>query len=130
MTLVHIVIALALFEYLFFGMAVGRARVRFGVRAPATSGNEQFERYYRVQMNTLEQLIVFVPAMLLFARYVSAAWAAALGLLFLLGRALYYVAYVRDPQKRGAGFGISYLPMLALLAGGLIGAALEAAGRG
>src|SRR5437879_11480806 len=70
MPLVHLVIGLALAEFFFFMWAVARARVRFGVAAPATAGHEVFERYFRMQMNTLEQLIVFVPSIVLFARYV------------------------------------------------------------
>jgi uncharacterized MAPEG superfamily protein len=125
MLLVHAVIALALCEFLFFGFAVGRARVMYGIKAPATTGNEVFERYFRVQMNTLEQLVVFVPAILLFAHYVSAAWAAGLGLLFVLGRALYFTGYVKDPKKRSLGFGLSFLPTVVLLVGSLIGAVVQ-----
>jgi len=120
---VHLVIGLALIEFLFFGSAVGRARVRYGVHAPATTGHEVFERYFRVQMNTLEQLVVFVPAILLFARYGNAAVAAGLGAVFLLGRALYFVRYVADPRKRELGFALSILPTAILLAGGIFGAA-------
>jgi hypothetical protein len=62
MIFVHLVIGVALLEFLYFGFAVGRARETYGIKAPATTGNEMFERYYRVQMNTLEQLIIFIPA--------------------------------------------------------------------
>ena len=123
MAAVHLVVAVALVEYLFFGMAVGHARVKYGVHAPATAGHEHFERYYRVQMNTLEQLVAFIPAILMFAHYVSPAWATGLGVLFVLGRALYFRDYVRDPKKRGTGFGMSFLPTLILLAGAIFGAA-------
>jgi glutathione S-transferase len=79
MPYVHIVIALALLEFFLFGVAVARARATYRVRAPATSGHEVFERYFRVQMNTLEQLVIFVPSILMFGVYVSgwlagAAW--------------------------------------------------------
>jgi glutathione S-transferase len=122
MTLVHLVIALALVEFFVFLNAVGRARDTYHVPAPATTGNEVFERYFRVQMNTLEQLIIFVPAILLFARYVHPLVAAALGLVFILGRWLYFRAYVRDPKRRGTGFLIAVVPNSILLLGGLIGA--------
>ena len=122
MIYVHIVIALALVEFFLFGWAVGRARGRYGVSAPAVTGNEMFERYLRVQMNTLEQLVVFVPAIILFARYVNATIAAVLGALFIVGRAVYFRAYVQDPKKRSFGFGLSAFPNIALLLGGLIGA--------
>ncbi len=122
MALVHLVIALALAQFFVFGAAVGRARAKYGVAAPATTGNEMFERYFRVQMNTLELLVMFVPAVWLFAEYVSAAVAAALGALFIVGRGVYFLAYVKDPAKRGPGFGLSVLPTVLLLIGAIYGA--------
>ena len=122
MTLVYIVMGLALVQFLFFGYAVGAARGRYGVKAPATTGNEHFERYFRVQMNTLELLVVLVPALPMFAWFVSARWAAALGALYLVGRSLYYYTYVRDPAKRSLGYTLSLLPVAALLLGGIGGA--------
>jgi glutathione S-transferase len=122
MTLVHLVIALALLEFFVFLMAVGRARGTYKVPAPATSGHEMFERYFRVQMNTIEQLVIFVPSILLFARYVHPPIAAALGLVFVIGRWVYFKSYVKEPAKRSAGFGLSVIPNLILLVGGLIGA--------
>ena len=122
MTLVHIVIALALIEFFVFLMAVGRARGTYQLPAPATSGNEMFERYFRVQMNTIEQLVIFLPSILLFARYVHPLIAAALGLVFVIGRWVYFKGYVKDPTKRSTGFGLSAAPNLILLVGGLIGA--------
>jgi glutathione S-transferase len=123
MALVHLVIALALVEFLLFGAAVARARKTHNVPAPATHGDATFERYFRVQANTLEQLIVFVPSILLFAYYVNAVVAAALGGLFIIGRALYFRGYVKSAQERHRGFGLSFAPNLVLLVGGLIGAA-------
>jgi len=125
MALVAAVIALALIEFLVFGLLVGRARVRCNVQPPATTGHPVFERYFRVQQNTLEQLIVFVPSVWLFGMYVSAVWAAGLGVLFVIGRALYLTGYVADPKKRFAGFGLSYLPNLILVLGALAGAILS-----
>ena len=122
MELTAIVIALALLEYSVITILCGRARVRCGIVAPATSGDPIFERYFRAQQNTLEQLIVFVPAMLLFGRYVSVPTGAGLGLIFILGRALFVRGYYRDPPKRASGFGLSLLSNLVLLLGGLIGA--------
>jgi len=127
MAVVHIVIALALIQFFVFGGLVGRARVKYQVEAPAITGHPVFERYYRVHYNTMEQLVSFVPGMLLFATYVSATGAALLGLLFLAGRIVYLRSYVADPAKRGAGFGISVLPIMILLLGGLGGALLDAA---
>jgi uncharacterized MAPEG superfamily protein len=120
--LVAIVAALALLEYFVFSMQAGRARSRSGVKAPATTGDETFERYYRVQHNTLEQLVLFLPALFLFALYVNAPLAAALGAVFIVGRALYARSYVADPATRGSGFAIGLVASLALLLGGLLGA--------
>src|SRR6201999_999743 len=122
MAYVDIVTALAVLQFIVFGFKVGAARGRYGVKAPAITGNETFERLFRVQMNTLEQLIVFLPGLFLFSRYFSPNVAAALGVVYLLGRELYAFTYVRDPSKRAVGYGLTFLPMVILVAGGLIGA--------
>jgi len=118
MAWVHLVTLLALFEYLFFGALVGRARGTYGVKAPATSGHEIFERYFRVQMNTLELLIIFVPALWIAAAYWNPAWVAAVGAVFLLGRLVYLRGYVADPRTRSLGFALSSIPVVMLLLGG------------
>jgi uncharacterized MAPEG superfamily protein len=123
MSLVAVVIALALLEFVVFGMLVGRARARYGVKAPAISGHEIFERYFRVHYNTMELLVVFVPAMWLFGLYVSPRWAALIGMVYVVGRVLYLRGYVADPARREFGFGMSVLPVLVLLVGGFLGAA-------
>ena len=123
MHLVTIVITLALLEYIAFAMLVGGARGKYGVKAPAVTGHEMFERYYRVQMNTLELLVVFVPAIWLFADYFDPRWAAGLGAVYLVGRLVYFRSYVKDPASRGAGFGLSLLPILAMVLGVLFAAA-------
>lgn len=122
MAWVHAAIVLALIEFFVFGGLVGKARVTFKVDAPAITGHPVFERYYRVHYNTMEQLICFVPGMLLFALYISEIAAAILGLLFIVGRIVYFRGYIADPGKRGAGFGLSALPVMILLLGGLGGA--------
>jgi glutathione S-transferase len=124
MPIVHLIIGAALLEYLWVAFAVGKAREQYGVKAPATTGNEIFERNFRVQMNTLEQLIIFIPSILLFARYFDPRVAAGLGALFVIGRIVYFRSYVRDPRSRNLGFGLSFLPMVILLAGAIVGAAL------
>ncbi len=126
MAWVYVVIALSLIEYFVFVMAVGRARGRFGVAAPATSGNPDFERVYRVQMNTLEQLIIFIPSIWIFGSFVSPVWAAGLGLVFVIGRALYAIGYAKAARKRSLGFAIAGLPLMILMVGSLIGAVLAA----
>lgn len=125
MELVTIVIAVALLEYIGFGMLVGRARVKYGVDAPATSGHEIFERYFRVHQNTMEMLVVFLPAIWLFGEYVSPAWAAGLGLVFVIGRVVYLQSYVADPARRSAGFGLSFLPIAIALIGTLVSATMR-----
>jgi uncharacterized membrane protein YecN with MAPEG domain len=122
MELVAVVIVLALLEFVAFGALVGRARGRYGVKAPATGGHEIFDRYFRVHYNTMEMLVVFVPAIWLFGLYVSPGWGAILGAVFLVGRILYLRGYVADPSKREFGFGLSVLPVVILLAGALVGA--------
>lgn len=124
MELVAIVIGIALLEYFYFTMKCGSMRGKHGVPAPETSGDPEFERYFRVQYNTLEQLAVFLPAMLLFGHYVSPTIGAGLGLVFVLGRALFAHGYWQDPARRGPGFGLTVLSNLALLIGGLAGAVL------
>ena len=122
MELVAIVALVALIEYWVFLMMTGQARGRFGVAAPATSGHPVFERYFRVQMNTLEQLALFLPALWMFAWVVSAPWAAGLGVLFIVGRALYARGYIQDPAKRGPGFLLTLIANGALILGSLVGA--------
>ena len=122
MPYVHLVITLALAEFFLFCLAVAGARSRYHVAPPATTGNEVFERYFRVQMNTLEQLVIFVPPILLFAHYLNAYIAAALGALFVIGRAVYFQGYVKAAQARHLGFNLSAIPNAALLLGGMAGA--------
>lgn len=126
MPIVAAVVAAAVLQFFWFGILVGRARGRFNVPPPATTGNEVFERYFRVQQNTLEQLVIFIPSIWIFATYVNATAAAALGAVFVVGRQLYQIGYVADPKKRFAGFGLSALPNLVLALGGLAGAVLAA----
>ena len=119
---VAVVIVLALVQYVVFGMLVGWARGKYGVHAPAVTGHETFDRYFRVHQNTLELLVAFVPAIWLFGMYVDPTWAALLGLVYLVARVLYLRGYVADPAKREVGFALSVLPVFVLLAGALWGA--------
>jgi uncharacterized membrane protein YecN with MAPEG domain len=126
--LIAIVMLIAILEYLVFLMLVGQARGRFKVVAPAVSGHPDFERYFRVQQNTLEVLVPFLPALWLFARYADATWGASLGAIFVIGRAWYAYGYIQDASRRGAGFGLSFLALITLVLGGIAGAGLELAG--
>jgi glutathione S-transferase len=122
MPYVHLVIGLALVEFFAFALAVARARGRYKVAAPATTGNEMFERYFRVQMNTLELLVIFIPSIWLFGYYLGPYVAAGLGVIFLIGRIVYFFSYVAEPKKREPGFTLSIIPTLVLLGGAIFGA--------
>jgi len=124
MELIVIVISLALIEYIIFGMLVGKARGDYNIEAPATSGHPVFERYYRVQENTLELLIYFIPGILMFAHYWRDDIAAGLGVVFLVGRLIYLKEYVSEPKTRTLGFVLSFLPAVTLVIGGLVGAVM------
>jgi glutathione S-transferase len=124
MELVYLTILLALLQYAFMAALVGRARGKYGVHAPATTGHPDFERVNRVHLNTLENLVLFIPAVLIFATYVSIVWAAGLGFLFVVARAVYAVGYLKAADKRGLGAGITGLVNMVLLVGGLVGLVL------
>ena len=121
MAWVHLVTLLALVEYLAFIVLVGKARNDYGVKAPATSGHEVFERYFRVQMNTLELLIIFVPALWMAAAYWNPMLVAAIGAVYVAGRLLYLREYVAEPGSRTLGYVLSSAPVIVLLAGAGIG---------
>jgi glutathione S-transferase len=126
MELVVLVVMLALLQYIFFAVQVGKARVKYSVNAPATAGHPVFERRLRVQMNTLELLVIFIPAVFSYALLAgNLGWyggevAAALGVVFVIGRGIYAKAYVQDPTQRTLGFLLSIAPCMALIAGALI----------
>ncbi len=122
MDAVAIVAALVLIEYMGIVWLTGQARGTYGVAAPATTGHPIYERWLRVQSNTVEQLVIFFPGLWLFSRYVNADVAAGLGLVFLVGRALFARGYVADPAKRGPGFILTYISNAVLVLGGLVGA--------
>ena len=101
-----LVTCLSILAYFYTSILVARARVAFGIKAPAVSGNPDFERVFRVQMNTLEWMPVFLPSLWLFAFYINDALAAALGVVWIVGRVLYMTGYSQAAAKRGLGFGI------------------------
>jgi glutathione S-transferase len=112
-----LVTCLALLVYFFSSVLVSRARAKFGVKLPAISGNPDFERVFRAQMNTLEWLPIFLPALWLFAIYISDTGAAALGAVWVIGRILYVLGYAKAVEKRGPGFAIQALATIALWLG-------------
>lgn len=113
--------ASALLLYLVVTINVGRARIKYKVMPPQMTGDPNFERVLRVQQNTLEQLIVFLPALWLFAEFVSPLWAAGLGAVWIIGRILYAWGYYQVAEKRMVGFGVSSLCLFTLLGGSLVG---------
>lgn len=121
MASVALVASLALIVYMGIVMSVGRARLRYQVEAPAVTGDPIFERHFRVQQNTVEQLVIFFPALFLFAQLVGEGLAAILGLVFVAGRVIYAIGYVKDPARRGPGFLISSLANATLVLGALVG---------
>ncbi|MET0961917.1 MAG: MAPEG family protein [Noviherbaspirillum sp.] len=124
MAWLHLVAVLALFQFLLFGALVARARGKYGVHAPATTGNEVFERFYRVQINTLELLVLLLPAMWIAAAYWDPRWVAAAGAVYLAGRMVYLRAYTTEPRSRGLGYMLSIAPVVTLMTAALAGVAL------
>ena len=123
MELVYVTIVLALLEYVVMGALVGRARAKYGIHAPTMTGHPEFERTNRVHVNTLENLIIFIPSVWIFGTYFSELWAAILGFVFVAARAIYAVGYLQAAEKRSVGAGITGMVEIALIAGSLIGLA-------
>jgi uncharacterized membrane protein YecN with MAPEG domain len=116
-----LVTVLALLMYFTFVIMVGRTRAKVGIKPPVMTGNPELERAIRVHGNTLEQMIVFLPALWLFGYYVDPLWASGLGVLWIAGRILYAWGYYQAAEKRGPGFGISTSTTIVLVLGALIG---------
>lgn len=121
MVWVQLITALALLQYFLFGILAGKARGQYGVKAPAMTGHEVFERYNRVHVNTLETLVVFVPSLWLAASFFRPEWVAAIGAVYLIGRVIYLRAYVSNPSTRTLGYTLSALPVLVLIVMALFG---------
>lgn len=122
MEAVAIVTVLALIQFFWFGFEVGKMRGKHACKAPAVTGAPEFERMFRVQQNTMEQLVMFVPALWLYAYFVNPLWGAGIGAVYLVGRAIYRVSYVKDPGTRSAGFMLSLLPTSIMLVWVLVAA--------
>ena len=114
MELVAIVASVALLEYTAFVWRAGKARGEAGVPAPAMSGHPNFERHVRVQENTVEQLVLFVPMLWLATAVVGDLWAAEIGAVWVVGRVVYTVGYSKEAAKRGPGFLLTILPTAVL----------------
>jgi len=115
MELVAAVISIALLVYMYITFQVGSARTKYGIEAPAISGHPVFERTYRVQLNTIEQLVVFLPALWICAYLGATTVAAVAGVVFLVARPIYAASYVSSPEKRTIGFVLGYLANIVLI---------------
>lgn len=118
----HIVAVFAVFKLFPLGTLVGQAGAKYGVRAPATFGHELFERTFRVPMNTMEQWIWFLPALLIASVYWPNKIGAGVGVTYLVGRFLYRHLYLADPTRPGPGSLLTIILTFALLAAALAGA--------
>jgi glutathione S-transferase len=119
--LVSLVTIISLLLFFVVTINVGRARAKYGIKAPEMSGNIDFERVVRVQQNTLEQLILFLPALWIFANFISPIAASILGVIWIIGRIVYAWGYYQAAEKRGIGFAISSLATIVLLLSSLVG---------
>jgi len=114
-TLTSLATLLVMLTYFWTLWLVGNARKQFGVKAPAVTGHEQFERCFRVQNNTIEQMFLLFPVMWLCAFWVNDLYAAIGGAVWCVGRILYGIGYMKNPASRAVGFYITALPAMAML---------------
>lgn len=124
-----IITVLSLLVYFATTINVGRVRAKYNIKPPAMTGDPNFECAVRVQQNTLEQLVFFLPLLWIFSYYISAFWGLILGGFWILGRIIYALGYYQAPEKRTPGFGISSLSSLALLGGAIAGLVLAFSAR-
>lgn len=122
MEAVAIVTILALGQFILFSVQVGSMRGKHGIKAPATTGHPEFERVFRVQQNSMEQLVAFIPALWMYGYLVNPLWGAGMGLVFIIGRFIYRSSYIKDPDARGMGFTITFVPTAVMLVWGLVAA--------
>ena len=125
MEAIAIVTVLALIQCFVFSIGVAKARATHSISPPSISGNPDFERAFRVHQNTLEQLVLFLPGLWMFAYYVHPLWGAGIGVVFIVGRFVYRAAYMQDPSNRGTGFTIGIAASAVLLLGSLISAVMN-----
>jgi glutathione S-transferase len=116
-----IVTLLAIALYFFFATRVAVAHGKFGVKLPATTGNLDFERVFRAHENTLEWMPTFLVPLWLCAIYLSDIAAATLGLLWIVGRVVYFVGYSKAVEKRLPGFFIQSTACMLLFVGAAAG---------
>lgn len=120
-----IVTFLALGQYVLFGVQVGSMRGKHGIKAPAQTGHPEFERMSRVHLNTMEQLVLFLPALWMQAYYANPLFGAVVGMVYVVGRFVYRAEYLKDPDSRGLGFTMSFIPSATLLIWALVAAIMN-----
>ena len=116
-----LIVLLALLQYVWFTLRVGMTRGKYEVNAPACKGDKTWERLFRIQQNTMEQLIMLIPASYAFAIYLSPVWVLVPGTVFIIGRFLYSATYLKDPKTRGPGMGLTLAANAVLILGALFG---------
>ena len=121
-------ILIALLQFIFFTGRAGFSRGKYDIKAPKTVGNERWERIYRIQQNTMEQLLIFIPGTVIFSLYVSATWVLLPGILFIVGRHIYSRLYLESPENRGPGMVLSFFSMIFLVIAGLVGISMKLIG--
>jgi glutathione S-transferase len=119
--LTSLITVLALIVYFVLTLNVGRARIKYKVQPPQMTGNPDFERVVRVQQNTLEQIVLFIPVLWLFSQFVSPVWGAGIGAVWIVGRILFAWGYYQAPEKRFIGFALTTLGTITLLIGSVVG---------
>jgi len=120
MNYVELVAIFSVIQLVYFGILVGKARGKYGIKAPAVTGHEHFERAYRVQMNTIELMVAFLPSLFVAAKYWPQSYVAIVGFIYLIGRFIYWRSYTAAPETRGLGFAMSMGPILALIIGSMV----------
>jgi glutathione S-transferase len=119
LTTLTTILAVCLLFYM--GLRAGLGRAKYNVPAPATSGNPDWERLYRVQMNTLESMPIFLPLLWLFSAYHKDLWGALIGLVWVIGRTIFMLGYTKSAETRGTGFRIQLFATFVLLIGTIVG---------
>lgn len=118
-----IVTILSVLLYFYIGTRVPVARRKFGIKLPATTGHPDFERVFRAHMNTLEWMPIFLPLLWLTASYLNDFAAAVGGVIWIIGRAMYFIGYAREASKRSPGFFVQGIACVLLLIGAIAGVA-------
>ncbi len=126
--LAGIVTVITLLIYMWMAVQVGKSRGKHDVPAPQSTGPDEFLRVQRVHENTMEGLILFLPALWMFALAFGDLWAGIVGIFYPLGRIIYAQGYYQAADKRSRGFMIGLISTFILLLGSFIGFVFSAVG--